>query len=468
MTDSIRPHILFVHDAPLLEGGVTNLYNDYISKLLESVSKDVQVSIFYPVTTLRGEPYSLKRSSVGDIELASVVVPPRYKSFREIFSNSHIEEVFGEFLKEGTFSCVHFFSLKNLSLNLPFKAKECGIPTVMSVFDHQLLSPLPFWHENPPAIKLSNFVGSPLYKLFRRAESFIGGKRHFNWFEQVGRYSAFYNSNSYSSPDISLLEERDAVAREAMSFIDRFHFFSRNTYNSIYKDLIPQEKVFFMEQGIDTSFLEETRPFEIEGRVRIGFIGEPLPEEGIDTLVDAFSILKEKGYDNELHIFGEIFENRPFIDLLRKKAKGLNIRFHGPVAPSRVNVTMAEFEILAIPSRWHSSDTYLTINAIAARRAVLAPAYTEAGSLVKGSGRGIVFQRITAEAIASSIIDLEENRKRLYYYMRIIDDFRFTSITQNVQQLLRLYGSFPKKDVSEKVMLGRKHFKRKADRRRGV
>jgi len=468
-----KQNILLVLDSPPEENCSVNFYNSYITILIKHLSKYLNVSLFYPVISLNDELYALfAETNEENLTRFYTFIPPKSDSFTNSFESSFMDDIFEDLIKREGFDIIHVLSLKNHSFNYPFIAKNHNIPLVISIHDNFIKSPLLFENSLPSklsSIKISNFVASPIFTFLKKVEGIIKrNNRNYNWYEQIGRYSSFYN-NAFHSPDEAQIEKRITCTKELINFTTKFHFFSEESYNSGYADLVPHEKTFFIEQGIDTTLLDQSRPFELDGDVQFGFIGNLIPEEGVEELVEAFKIVKEKGFGSRLHLFGEIYKNREFFNLLKKKAGKADIIFHGAVDPERLQSILDTFHVLIIPEKWHRSDTFLIENAIASRKAVIISQGTISFRKAVKNGRGMVLGSVTPENIADSVVELETNRKKLYYHMRITDDYPFTSIDKNIEELISLYLSIMKKErLSETQILSRKLFRKRIERIRGT
>ncbi|HSW61000.1 MAG TPA: glycosyltransferase, partial [bacterium] len=288
------------------------------------------------------------------------------------------------------------------------------------------------------------------------------------WFENIGRYSRYYNRTSLSPVESSVFEERSSLCEDVIKLTDRFQFFSQIEYNLFYRNIIPENKVFFLEQGVENDISFANRPFEIEGAVKFGFMGEILPEEGVLELVEAFNLIYEDGYHNELHFYGELHENHHYFSRLKKKVRNPNVFFHGPIQQGRINSVINTFDVLIIPSKWHRSDSFLVNNAISGRKAVIVSNRNHISEKIRKSNRGLILEQVDRINIAKAVSELERNRKRLYYFMRTTDDFKNSDIEDDVCALVDTYSSCSKRPENfDRVLLKRKLIKRKIDRQRG-
>lgn len=480
MTANEKPGVLFILDSPPEGTPSINFYSTYISNLASEMSGYMKVSLFYPVFSTTEEYYTI-RTDKSDEEITRYFfhIPQRYKRFIDTYSNSDAEAAFEEIIKGGIYDFIHIFSLKNHSFNYPFIARKYNIPVLISIYDNHLRCPLLFCSEAEchseekcrTCVKISNFVASPFYSAAKKIEElFTGRRKNYNWFEQVGRYSSFYNRDGLTPIDESSITERVKLRDEVFGMADRFHFFSEITYNSLYRHFIPENKVVFIEQGIYPELVLDTRPFDIDGSVTFGYIADIIPEEGIEELLAAFNIIYDRGFHSALHIYGEIYKNRDYVTRLKKNLRNPNVIFHGAIEPERLSSTLETFDILIVPSKWERSDLLLLSTAIAKRKAVIAYGRNIIGETIRKTGRGIPLAKVDPTEIADAAIELELNRKKLFYTMRMIDDYRFNDIRDNVQEFISVYISMTRKTTvtDEFLQSSKKLLRKRVSRLRGT
>ncbi|HRZ79975.1 MAG TPA: hypothetical protein P5044_08210, partial [bacterium] len=223
MDSDSRLSILFVLETAPENSNSLAFLNSYIDSLCEIMSEEISLSLFYTEHSSTEEHYSLNILPGPKYVKLVTYIPERYTSFRDTFSNSRMEDVFRYILKDEGFDCVHIWSLKNHSFNYPFIAKDKNIPVVMSVHDGFLMSNDIFskGHSEERNIRISNFVTTPLNLFLKKASSFFNqeGKRS-NWFENIGRYSSYYNRVKTSLVSDSAIDERNTLADEVIKFTD--------------------------------------------------------------------------------------------------------------------------------------------------------------------------------------------------------------------------------------------------------
>ena len=463
--------LLFVLDSSPQSGASLAFFNSFVEQLIDCMAEKVTLTVFYPEFSDREEHFSLSITQAPRYRRMVTYIPTRLESYSGTYLNEKMDDVFSFILKDDHFDAIHIWSLKNHSFNYPAIAKERGIPVVYTFCDGFLFSNSLFEKglgESGEKVRVSNFVNSSITSFVHRFFSAVKPKSHSYWFENIGRYSRYYNRTSESGIGSEVFEERAELSDEVVSFCDKFIFFSELEYNLFYRPLIPESKAAFMEQGILMELDFWNRPFEIEGAVRFCFMGEILPEEGILELIEAFNILYNEGFRNELHIYGETHENSPYFSRLKRRVKSPDVMFHGSIQGGRINAALNTADVLIVPAKWTRNDTFLVNNAISERKALIVSGKNALAEKVRKSGRGLILDEVTPRAIADAVSELERNRKRLYYFMRVTDDFKVPDINENCGFLTSLYCELAKNyKESDPLLLARRLNRKRKERQRG-
>jgi glycosyltransferase involved in cell wall biosynthesis len=471
--------VLFVLESEPENSCSLSFFNSYIESLIEHLSSEISVSLFYPVYSDSEEHYSLSIVPGKGYNRYITYLPQKFTTFKDTFASPMMENVLRYILKDESFDCVHIWSFKNHSFNYPFIAKERGIPVIVSLFDGFFSSSFIFekncvgcsFSDNKRKIRISNFVASPLSTFLEKTGNIFSStssKKKDFWFEFIGRYTSFYNSSPSSPVEQSIVSKRNQLALEVIEFTDKFILNSETEYNSFYRSSISENKIEVINQGGAGESVIESKPFEIEGAVKFGFMGELLPEEGINEILEAFNTLYNDGYQNELHIYGETVRNIAYFNKIRKNLKNSKVILKGPIEPGRLNSALGTFDVLIVASKWSRSDCFLLKTAISSRKAVIVPSKTYMSEIVKKYNRGLILEEISSASILNAVSELERNRKRLYYFMRVNDDFNVDTVKDNADRLFNLYCSINrKKQNSNEMILKRKLLRKKIDRSRG-
>jgi glycosyltransferase involved in cell wall biosynthesis len=121
------------------------------------------------------------------------------------------------------------------------------------------------------------------------------------------------------------------------------------------------------------------------GPVAFGYVGTIAPHKGVLPLVRA---LRSTALDARLLVFGKLGEFPDYGAAVEAEAKGdPRIELRGPFAPGDLGAALSEIDVLAVPSLWHENTPFVALEALAARRPVIA---SDRGGLAEivGPGRG--------------------------------------------------------------------------------
>ena len=192
------------------------------------MAEKAALTVFYPEFSDKEEHFSLSITQSQKYRRMVTYIPTRLESFSETYLNEKMDGVFSFILKDDHFDAIHIWSLKNHSFNYPALAKERGLPVICTFCDGFLFSNSIFekgLEENCGTVRVSNFVNSSITSFVRRLVSAVKPKSRSYWFENIGRYSRYYNRTSESGIEPYVFEERADLADETVSFCDKFLFF---------------------------------------------------------------------------------------------------------------------------------------------------------------------------------------------------------------------------------------------------
>ncbi|MBV4411291.1 glycosyltransferase family 4 protein [Enterobacteriaceae bacterium YMB-R22] len=109
-----------------------------------------------------------------------------------------------------------------------------------------------------------------------------------------------------------------------------------------------QGKVRVVENGVDPARFSQRSP-AADGPLTLGFVGTLKPWHGLETLVEAFILLREKGYPVTLSIVGDGPQAAVLRARLSQCGAAGSARFHGAVAPEQVPALLASMDIGIAP-----------------------------------------------------------------------------------------------------------------------
>ncbi|MDG3581298.1 glycosyltransferase family 4 protein [Galbibacter pacificus] len=113
---------------------------------------------------------------------------------------------------------------------------------------------------------------------------------------------------------------------------------------------VASSKILVVNNAVNTTFIENLkRDFEVsksKKRLNFGYIGTLTPHEGIDLLIQAFSIFNKEHPNSSLHIYGSGLEENRIKQLCKSHDF---IFFNGRIDPNSVNVAFEGIDIIVNP-----------------------------------------------------------------------------------------------------------------------
>lgn len=145
-------------------------------------------------------------------------------------------------------------------------------------------------------------------------------------------------------------------------------------------------------------------PYPANGRILA--LGRIVPEKGLDTLVEAFAIVRARHPHARLTIGGA----GPDLAMLQARAAELRldgtVEFPGWISPEAVHEAMASAAIVAFPSRWQEPFGLVALEAAQAARPCVATAVGELPLIVRDGDTGRVVPPDDPAALAEALIAL--------------------------------------------------------------
>lgn len=139
--------------------------------------------------------------------------------------------------------------------------------------------------------------------------------------------------------------------------------------------------------------------------IRVGYVGRLAAEKGIDTLLEAFSLL------SDLELRGVIAGDGPDRGALERRARDLQIgdrvEWTGYVPHDRIGAIYRQLDLVVVPSRtvpnWTEQFGRVVIEALSAGVAVVTSDSGELPNLIAETGGGWTFPEGSARELASTI-----------------------------------------------------------------
>src|SRR5262249_18586694 len=335
-----------------------------------------EVTLFFSEKIHSREDYELLRRTTEGLDCRVVVNNLLEPDFRATFSNPRIEERFDEVLREFRPEVVHFQHLMLLSMGLVGRAKEAGACAVLTLQDFwlwcarmgQLLQPdgsicpgpepercsqclatFPFTQKNGAehAFRtlgmLRRAFGVALSPLVERVRG---------WQPLLPRSGAGRGDKGRPIPQSQLRARNEAAAR-VVAAVDHVIAPSRMLLDRALEWGVPAGNISLLRYGVDLAPRAAARRYAPHGKVRFAFLGTPAPHKGVHVLIDAFRAAEPgrgRPHGAELVIFGGSRTTPAYFADLKRRARGLPVRFAGAIDNAQVPAALEQVDALVVPS----------------------------------------------------------------------------------------------------------------------
>jgi glycosyltransferase involved in cell wall biosynthesis len=209
------------------------------------------------------------------------------------------------------------------------------------------------------------------------------------------------------------------------------------------------------QMGVDTSLFNPGLRDRQNQEFRIGFLGRLVPEKGIDTILAASKILRERGLKCQVIICG----SGSYEDALRQEAEKQQVAdlviWRGSVSHEQAPEEIRQFDVLVLPSRtassWKEQFGHVLIEAMAMGVPVIG---SNSGEIPNVIGRSdLVFPEGEAQGLAAilerMISDLNWRQEVGHYGItRVAQDYTHERIAE---RLINLWNIVLKPKIEEYV-----------------
>lgn len=311
---------------------------------------------------------------------------------------------------------VHFFHLGLLSASVIDVCYELGVPMVMTPTDYWLICPnnqLRLPNNSPCKGPDSDSVNCMKHAVFNSQPKFVA--RFFNhlpyWVvsAMIQRINQGAFSDSWFSPMVSALSRRAAFLKERMNKLDKIIMPSRLMQEMLIANGLRPEKAVFSSFGIRSIKTEERR-LDLEGRLRIGFIGGLSEHKGVHLLISAVRRLLDST-QLVLNIYGRTDLDPEYHGKLLRLAGGdQRIRFCGTFPNEQIGKIFSELDVLVVPSIWYENTPLVIYSAQAAGCPVIATNLGGMSEIVEHEKNGLLFESGDVAGLAMAIERLVKDR----------------------------------------------------------
>ncbi len=373
----------------------------------ELAARGVSVGLF----TRTENPFVPRYAADYDIEKGVLIKRINNTSSGYILAdkylNPEIDKAFEEFLVEYEPDVVHIGHLSHLSTNIPLIAKKHGIPVVMTIHD--------FW--------MYCFRGQMI-----------------DWSGKICPRQC--EKNCMVCLEKRLKEHADVEdyrnyrkhMDEVLASIDCFIAPSEHVMNFYRSMGMNAEKIVHLRYGFDKERITFVkRIFRDCDRIRFGFTGRIIPVKGIQTVIDAFGMVKSE--TATLKVFGDAGRYAKYLDSGHPR-----LGFEGPYQAEDLDSVLMQIDVLVVPSEWYEVSPLVIQEAILAGIPVITSDLGGMPELVQDNVNGYLIPPGDRDYLAGLMQKIVDHPPMLNSLK--IDASVVVSIEDHVDKVMEIYRRF--------------------------
>ncbi len=199
----------------------------------------------------------------------------------------------------------------------------------------------------------------------------------------------------YRAWTLGMMQNVDVFAAPSQSLIDgHLEFFRR------------RRRITVLRNGTNLPNFEATaKPSQHDGRVRFLFLGQMIPEKGVDVMLRAIQQIPQD-VPVEFHIAG----SGPLQARIDEAvAQDPRIQFHGFVKAEAKTQLLSMADVMLFPSIWPENAPIAILEAMAAGMTIIGSDIGGIPELVRHNSNGLLVPPDNAEELAKAIIRLTQD-----------------------------------------------------------
>jgi glycosyltransferase involved in cell wall biosynthesis len=340
-----------------------------------------------------------------------------FRRFSETYSSPRLNAQLQHVLDATAPDVLHVHNLLNLSLDLPSLARARGIRTVATLHDYTLVcvsggqrvhvAERHVCETIDPDRCSRCFAQSPF-----SAQMAAGRLTRVRPGRAIGRAAAALRRLSPPLADV-VAQCLPAPAADAAEIRRRLAY-ARHVFETIDLFVAPSQAIAdeFMRLGLDprridvsdygfapaTPMPRNTRPAGLP--LRIGFVGTLVWHKGAHVLIEAARGLKGAF---EIHLHGDVTTFPPYVDELRRLARGLPVTFHGGFDRESTTLVYDNLDVLVVASLWPENSPLVIHEAFMHRVPVVAARVGGIGGLVVEGVNGLLYDAFSVEDLRAAL-----------------------------------------------------------------
>ena len=377
------------------------------------------------VESIWGEEKSsvlVSREPFGNLMVNRLTIRFRqeFGSFRESYDNPVIGQWFEDYLHWTRPDLVHIHSGYTLSSSTIPTAKRAGLAVIVSLHDYWFIC---------PQIKLIRPDGNRCDGIRSASECawcLMMGQRRYRCLDKVSlglagsvarRFIGHKGpANSLGGQLVEMCKERKRLMIERLRAADLVVTQSPFLRTTMIANGLPPDKTRLVHYGLDLTAWPTVMPrASTDGPLRIGYLGQIAPPKGVHLLIKAFARLAPPAQRSHLSIYGSIEQFPTYGKKLRKLARNnAQITFAGRYENHRLPEILAGLDVVVVPSQWYEIGPLVTLEALAAKRPVVATNLPNMNVQITQGVNGLLFE-------PGNVADLSRQLQRLVDEPALLD-----------------------------------------------
>ena len=384
------------------------------------------VRVVTAVHDLAGVPYSVRRRSVGPLDVVEIVNTHAEGTLEATYRNAAIDRILNELILDFRPDCLHAQHLLNLSSGLFASASALRLPIFLTLHDYWLSCPrdglrmradgglcLSVDHDTcASCLGNSPYLPPPLQRGAMRAVQRAGLGRLLHLCRRVWPrttlriLSALRHTIPARPSQLSAqLDQRDIHLRERIATATAILAPTRFAMDRAVEWGAPKDRVRVLPLGAITGPI---RRREAAPRRRFAYLGTVAPHKGLHILIEALMGLSRR--DWSLDITGNAAIDPDYTSRLRTLARNdERVRFLGPVPPSQHEHVWPSIDVLVLPSLWWENSPLSVLEALAAGIPVVASRTGGVPEIIP-PGAGVLVPPGDVEAPRAALGDVLDGR----------------------------------------------------------
>ena len=228
------------------------------------------------------------------------------------------------------------------------------------------------------------------------------------------------------------------VMQKALHVSDLIIFISNAVKESFFNNFnIENDKCRIIYNGIGENFYERNNNTIKKCTNNVVFVGRLAREKGVNVLIDAFNIIKQKGIDSTLTIVGDGEEKNELIEKVSNYGLGNNVIFTG--RQSDVIQYLDNADIFVYPSICEEGFGISVVEAMA--RGCIPIVFNKGGlpEIIKNEENGFIVNDVTAESLADEILKVINLNNKDEIRKNAIETAKEFSIDNTIKNQKNIY-----------------------------